>query len=228
MFLDSYVSPLTKKSIISNANKKALANNIKHGKTRKKIDKIVEQAYKAFILGGQCLNRKILSDRYWLNEYQTNQLIEELVELKKIREYKNLDTTKYHKSSQIREAVNNEKDILQENLQRIRKIVDNERICGTKQSSIKEGFVYLIINEVWNDWVKVGMTTDFESRLNSYNVYDPESKFKFVKLSYVDDRRKIESRLIKTMSDMSQLVNGEWFKIDRNQAIEIFEKEITI
>jgi hypothetical protein len=92
-----------------------------------------------------------------------------------------------------------------------------------EQADIKEGFVYLIENEVHPQWIKVGMTTDYESRIGTYNIYDPFDKFKFVSLAYATDRRSKEQKLLEIFKSHSLCSKGEWFKIEKEKAIEIFE-----
>ena len=46
------------------------------------------------------------------------------------------------------------------------------RVHG-EQTPIKEGFVYIIFNPAYPEWIKAGMTIDYEKRLNVYNQYSP-------------------------------------------------------
>lgn len=96
-----------------------------------------------------------------------------------------------------------------------------EGICKPLE---KDGFVYLIENEAYPEWVKCGMTTDLKSRLDSYNQYDPLKRFKIVSSKEVADRRKAESWLIHEMKMKSDLVNGEWFRVNKDVAQTLFER----
>lgn len=88
----------------------------------------------------------------------------------------------------------------------------------------KEGFLYLIENLAFDGWVKCGMTTDCTNRLRSYNGYDPMSGFSFIITKEVTDRRKAEILLLHNVSLQATVRNGEWFKVDKNICIEIFNK----
>lgn len=88
----------------------------------------------------------------------------------------------------------------------------------------KEGFVYLIKNPMYEGWVKCGMTIDCRDRLKSYNGYDPTCRFSFIATKPVVDRRKAERQLLHEVSMKASLQNGEWFKIDESDCIEIFNK----
>ncbi len=85
------------------------------------------------------------------------------------------------------------------------------------------GYLYLIENEIYPGWIKCGMTTDLETRLGSYNQYDPLKRFVVIASKAVYDRRLSESLLIKQLSKLSTIRNGEWIMIDRNAAISAFE-----
>jgi len=39
--------------------------------------------------------------------------------------------------------------------------------------SVKEGEVYIIVNNAWPEWVKIGMAVDSEDRLKSYQTSSP-------------------------------------------------------
>ncbi len=88
----------------------------------------------------------------------------------------------------------------------------------------KEGFIYLIKNPAYEGWIKCGMTVDCGDRLKSYNGYDPTCRFSFIATKRVDDRRKAERLLLKEAKSKADLQNGEWFKLDEETCLEIFDK----
>lgn len=111
---------------------------------------------------------------------------------------------------------------LQEHLQRIRQNRLDEKVKTGEASKIKEGFIYIIENPVWDGWMKAGMTLDYEERLNSYNMYDPTESYTLVRMRWISDRKKIESILLEELANHSTLRKGEWFKIDKEKALLIF------
>lgn len=86
-----------------------------------------------------------------------------------------------------------------------------------------EGFIYLVENEMYEGWIKCGMTIDTESRLKSYNGSDPLRRFRYIMHKEVLNRRKSELQLIYDLKLQASIVNGEWFKISKESAISIFE-----
>lgn len=84
------------------------------------------------------------------------------------------------------------------------------------------GEIYLIIHPHFDGWVKCGMTNNVKSRLSTYNTCDPLKRFVILKSKIVGDRRQSEKHLIKSLKEHSKECNGEWFKIDSDAAIKIF------
>ncbi len=86
-------------------------------------------------------------------------------------------------------------------------------------NDIKAGLVYIIENEIYPDHYKLGMTIELESRLNTYQTYDPFRRFKIVKYDFVLDRFLTEKKLLGHPNIIRE--QGEWIK--KQSAIEIFE-----
>jgi T5orf172 domain len=109
-----------------------------------------------------------------------------------------------------------------EHLQRIKKTCSEiTRITG-KQVDLKEGFVYIAVNAVFEGWYKVGMTLDYEARLATYNTSCPFDGFKFIALEHVSDRRQTETQLLTEFAKHSSSSKGEWFKIEEGKATALF------
>lgn len=98
---------------------------------------------------------------------------------------------------------------------------DEIRIHG-EQTLIQEGFVYLITNPSWNGWIKAGMTIDYQSRLNTYNINDPYGNYNYLSLKWVENRRQSEQLLLETLTTSSINRKGEWFQISEDEATKIF------
>lgn len=107
---------------------------------------------------------------------------------------------------------------LEDRLQNIKYLIKKENLSPTEQTKIREGFVYLIKNDIWSDWVKVGMTLDYNSRISTYNIYDPLNNFSYIDIKWTDDRINAEQHLLKVFSIHADCVKGEWFKIPLDKA----------
>ena len=107
---------------------------------------------------------------------------------------------------------------LDDHLRIIRQQIEDEKTIEGEQTTIKEGFVYLISNPNWNGWIKAGMTTDYESRISTYNIYDPTHSFSYIDIKWSSDRKYAENHLLNVLSIHSRERKGEWFRISVEKA----------
>jgi len=92
-----------------------------------------------------------------------------------------------------------------------------------KLSNIKEGYVYVITNKAWPDWVKIGMAIDSEERLNGYQTSSPHRDFVLEHSVASNDRRKSEKEAHTRALPLATDSKGEWFKLSVEQAITILD-----
>lgn len=90
-----------------------------------------------------------------------------------------------------------------------------------KDVQIKEGYVYVITNPAWPDWVKIGMAIDAQDRCNGYQTSSPHRDYELKYDIETDDRRALEQAAHKEASKLASESKGEWFKIDVETAIKI-------
>jgi len=90
-----------------------------------------------------------------------------------------------------------------------------------KLDNIKEGYVYVIVNPAWPDWVKIGMAIDAEDRCNGYQTGSPHRDYALKYAIETDDRRTLEQAAHREASKLASESKGEWFKLDVETAIEI-------
>ena len=81
---------------------------------------------------------------------------------------------------------------------------------GAKSKDCKEGLVYLIANPAWPEHLKIGMTIDTESRLVSYQTYDPFKAFYIKNYEFCLNRRAAEKDLLERFN--IHVEEGEWIK----------------
>jgi len=89
-----------------------------------------------------------------------------------------------------------------------------------------EGHVYLITNPAWKGWVKVGMAVDANDRCNQYQTSSPMRDYKLEYKKQFNHRRIAELQAHKLCSKKSLQQNGEWFKINIKDAINLIESII--
>lgn len=79
--------------------------------------------------------------------------------------------------------------------------------------SVKEGYVYIITNPAWPEWIKVGMAVDADDRCNGYQTSSPFRDYEIVYSFKTDDRRKSERDAHTLIERYAEERRGEWFKI---------------
>ena len=79
-------------------------------------------------------------------------------------------------------------------------------------NQVKEGYVYVMTNPAWPEWVKVGMAVDSEDRLKSYQTSSPFRDYILVYAYEVDDRRAAESAAHARLAKECDNIN-EWFRL---------------
>ena len=93
--------------------------------------------------------------------------------------------------------------------------------------STSQGEVYIIANDAWPEWVKVGKAVSSEDRLNGYQTSSPFRDYSVIATLTAEDRHAKEPQMHKTFAHFSEERRGEWFKIDRVKAINIFNIHAT-
>ena len=95
---------------------------------------------------------------------------------------------------------------------------------GAAFSSLKgynkttEGYVYIINNPCWDGWIKIGMAIDAEDRCNNYQTSSPYRDYNLYYKRFFEDRKMAEKTAHSIVSKISTKRNGEWFKINKNDA----------
>ena len=95
-----------------------------------------------------------------------------------------------------------------------------------RRSNSPEGWLYVITNPKWPEWVKIGKTRNLSKRLSSYNTGSPISQF-FYQYRYHrfhENAREIEHKLHSEMRDDSRRGDtNEWYKMSIEEAISIID-----
>lgn len=81
-----------------------------------------------------------------------------------------------------------------------------------KYEMSKEGQVYIIVNESFPQWIKVGMAIDAEDRLNNYQTSSPYRDYVLYYSWSVSDRRAAEAAAHEILAECSDDRKNEWFQ----------------
>jgi|TARA_R110002167_G_scaffold58938_2_gene166923 hypothetical protein len=113
--------------------------------------------------------------------------------------------------------------ITQEDIDAFREMAEEE---------VQAGYVYVITNKAWPDWVKIGRAIDAKDRLRSYQTGSPLRDYWIIHSVHFDDVNAAERKahLIAariTSTPWNKHDNGEWFKLTEEQAMEVL-RELTL
>lgn len=91
---------------------------------------------------------------------------------------------------------------------------------------MKSGYLYIIINEAFPEWVKVGTTTNLTTRLHTYQTGDPFRRYKIVYALHHPAFREAEKKIKEVMKYFALEIRGEWFQIDLEMAKSRLEEQL--
>lgn len=90
---------------------------------------------------------------------------------------------------------------------------------------MKTGYLYIIRNQAWPDWVKVGVTDNLKKRLQTYQTSSP---FRDYILEYSIHHPKYliaEKKIKETMKYFATDIKNEWFKINLDMAKDRLDEQ---
>ena len=100
------------------------------------------------------------------------------------------------------------------------------------EEGVQAGYVYVITNKAWPEWVKIGRAIDAKDRLRSYQTSSPLRDYWIIHSVHFDDVNAAERKahLIAariTSTPWNKHDNGEWFKLTEQQAKDVL-KEVAL
>ena len=90
-----------------------------------------------------------------------------------------------------------------------------------KVNSVKHGYVYIITNPAFPDWVKIGMAFDAEDRLSGYQTGSPLRDYELAYYVFTNNRVKSEKEAHIKAEKIAKECNYEWFKMTVDQAKDV-------
>jgi len=88
----------------------------------------------------------------------------------------------------------------------------------------KEGYVYILVNPHFENWVKIGMAEDVDKRLSQFNTAYPERDGQMVYSVKVSNMRKAEKKAHTIAEKLAKRTEKEWFTLTVGQAIDILNR----
>jgi hypothetical protein len=116
---------------------------------------------------------------------------------------------------------------------KLKECVKNHTYCNEctkqihKESNIKKyinnpynGYIYIVTNPAWNNWVKIGRALDVEARIRCYNTSSPHRDYEAVYYTKINNPNMMENFLYDKYGNQ----NNEWFNISVENAIKTIEE----
>ncbi len=88
------------------------------------------------------------------------------------------------------------------------------------------GYLYIITNEWFEGWVKVGTTDNLTERLHVYQTGDPHRKYTVVYSLHHPKYREAAKEIKELMKPFAKRILNEWYEIDLQMAIPRLEESL--
>lgn len=88
------------------------------------------------------------------------------------------------------------------------------------------GYLYIIKNTAWPDWVKIGITTDLNKRLRSYQTSSPFRDYELMYSLYHPEYKQAEKNIRETLKPFATAIKNEWFRVNLNMAKNSLEEQL--
>lgn len=85
------------------------------------------------------------------------------------------------------------------------------------------GYIYVVSNEAWPEWCKVGMSANQGGRVAAYNTGSPFRDYVLHYEKLFEDMREAE-RAVHTALSQEYEQRNEWFRVSIDTAIKIVEE----
>ena len=91
---------------------------------------------------------------------------------------------------------------------------------------MKPGYLYIISNPAHKGWLKIGVTEDIKTRLQTYQTSDPKRSYKVEFYIFHPDCYKAEKKIKETMRYFALSQKNEWFECDLQTAKVRLEEQV--
>lgn len=88
------------------------------------------------------------------------------------------------------------------------------------------GYLYIITNDAFEGWVKVGTTDNLTQRLHVYQTGDPFRRYKVIYSVAHPEFRQAEKKIREVMKHFALDIKGEWYRIDLNFAKSRLDEQL--
>ena len=79
---------------------------------------------------------------------------------------------------------------------------------------MKDGFLYIVTNDAFPQWCKIGITANLKERLHLYQTCDPHRGYKLVYSLCHPLYKEAEKKIKDVMIPFAKRIKNEWYEID--------------
>jgi predicted GIY-YIG superfamily endonuclease len=90
------------------------------------------------------------------------------------------------------------------------------------------GYLYIITNQAWQGFVKVGVTLDLKKRLQQYQTSSPFRDYKLVYSIQHPKYLEAEKQIKETMKPFAKSIKNEWFEVDLHMAKPRLDEQLEL
>lgn len=80
--------------------------------------------------------------------------------------------------------------------------------------TMKSGYLYIVTNDAFSGWVKIGTTFNLNERLHVYQTGDPFRRYILQYSLYHPLFREAEKKIKEAMKPFAKSIKNEWYEID--------------
>lgn len=87
-------------------------------------------------------------------------------------------------------------------------------------------YLYIITNDAFPGWVKVGTTDNLTKRLQTYQTGDPFRRYRVVYSIHHPQYREAERKIKETMKRFALSIKNEWYEVDLSIAKSRLDEQL--
>lgn len=97
-----------------------------------------------------------------------------------------------------------------------------------RESDDKHGYIYIIENEAWPGWLKIGKANNLQKRLSNYQTYSPHRDYKLLYGVMVKDYHIKEQLLLDKINESNKIIKNEWIFCKKEYLFNLIKENIKI
>ena|ERR1035437_7333733 len=79
---------------------------------------------------------------------------------------------------------------------------------------MKGGYLYIVVNDAFPGFVKIGITTNLKERMHLYQTCDPHRGYKLVYSLHHPKYKEAEKKIHEAIKPFAKSIKNEWVEID--------------